>query len=148
MLSLPCPAILKHRRRAARPGVDRSEAPRIRRRGLRPGCNGGPRRRVRYIMPMYLYEILDKAGEPTGETFEHFQSMKDDALSKHPETGAPCRRAITAPAIAGKWSDLNKSKMSNENLTRMGFTKYERKGKGHYERTAGNDGPRTINAED
>jgi predicted nucleic acid-binding Zn ribbon protein len=106
------------------------------------------RRRVRYGMPMYLYEILDKQGEPTGETFEHFQPMKDDALTKHPETGVPCRRAITAPAIAGKWSDLNKSKMSNENLTRMGFTKYERKGKGHYERTAGKEGPRTLNADD
>jgi len=99
-------------------------------------------------MPTYVYEILDKGGEPTGETFETVQSMKDDALTKHPETGAPCRRAIVAPAIAGKWSDLNKSKMSNENLGRMGFTKYERKGKGHYERTAGRQGPRTLNADE
>ncbi len=99
-------------------------------------------------MPTYVYEILDAKGEPTGRTFEIVQSMKDDALTAEPETGKPCRRAIVAPAIAGKWSDLGKSKMSNENLSRMGFTKYERKGSGYYERTAGEGGPRSLNADD
>lgn len=99
-------------------------------------------------MPIYVYEILDKKGEGTGKTFEVQQSMKDAALTKHPETGEPVRRVITAPNIAGHWSDIkNKSTLSNKNLERLGFTKYERKGKGYMERTAGKQGPRSISAD-
>jgi predicted nucleic acid-binding Zn ribbon protein len=100
-------------------------------------------------MPTYVYEILDKKGKPTGETFEVVQSMKEDALTTHPKTGQPVRRAIVAPNIAGNWSDMkSKSKLSNKNLERMGFTKYERKGKGFMERTAGKFGPRTLGGDD
>ncbi len=100
-------------------------------------------------MPIYVYEILDKKGKPTGKTIEFVQSMKDDAFTKHPETGEPVRRVITAPAIAGKWSDLKgKSALSNTNLERLGFTKYERKGKGYMERVAGKEGPKSISADD
>jgi hypothetical protein len=75
--------------------------------------------------------------------------MKEDALTKHPKTGQPVRRAIVAPNIAGNWSDMkSKSKLSNKNLERMGFTKYERKGKGYMERTAGKFGPRTLGGDD
>ncbi len=99
-------------------------------------------------MPIYVYEILDKDGKPTGESFEIHQLMKDKALSKQPETGKPCRRAIVAPNIAGKWSDLKgKSALSNKNLERLGFTKYERKGKGYMERVAGKEGPKSISAD-
>lgn len=100
-------------------------------------------------MPTYLYEVLDKKGKPTGETFEIVQSIKDDSLTKHPETGAPVRRAIVAPAIAGKWSPIKeKNTLSNKNLERLGFTKYERKGNGYMERVAGKQGPRSISADD
>jgi len=99
-------------------------------------------------MPTYDYELLDDQGEPTGETFEWVQPMKDKALTEHPETGQPCRRAISAPAIAGKWSDLNKTQMSNKRLGELGFTKFEKKGDGYYERTAGSQGPKTIVSED
>lgn len=94
-------------------------------------------------MPTYLYELLDAKGQPTGETFEIVQSMKDKTLEKHPETGKPCRRAIVAPAIAGKWSPANKGTLSNKNLERLGFTKYERRGNGYMEKTAGK-GPNAI----
>lgn len=100
-------------------------------------------------MPIYQYDILDAKGEPTGETFDHVQSMKDDPLTNHPETGRPVRRAITAPHVAGKWSDMKtKSTLSNENLSRLGFTKYEKKGDGYMERTAGNEGPKSISLDD
>jgi predicted nucleic acid-binding Zn ribbon protein len=100
-------------------------------------------------MPTYLYELLDKKGQPTGKTFELVQSMKEDALAKHPETGEQCRRAIVAPNIAGKWSDIKgKASLSNKNLERMGFTKYERKGKGYMERVAGKEGPKSISADE
>jgi predicted nucleic acid-binding Zn ribbon protein len=100
-------------------------------------------------MPTYVYEVLDKKGKPTGETFEILQSIKADALTKHPLTGKPVRRAIVAANIAGKWSPLKqKSTLSNKNLERLGFTKYERKGKGYMERTAGSAGPKSIAADD
>lgn len=100
-------------------------------------------------MPTYVYELLDSRGEPTGATFEIAQSMKDATLTKHPETGQAVRRAIVAPHIAGKMSPLKtKGTLSNKNLERMGFTKYERRGKGYMERTAGKKGPRSISAED
>jgi hypothetical protein len=96
-------------------------------------------------MPTYVYEVLGKDGKPTGETFELVQSMKDDALTRHPESGAAVRRAIVAPAIAGAWSPIKaKSSLSNKNLERMGFTKYERKGNGYMERVAGKQGPKTL----
>jgi hypothetical protein len=99
-------------------------------------------------MPIYEYEILDKAGKPTGRTVELVQSMKDEAYTKHPDTGEPVRRAITAPNIAGNWSDMkNKGRLSNKNLERLGFTKYERKGDGYMERVAGKQGPRSISAD-
>ncbi len=100
-------------------------------------------------MPTYVYEILDKKGKPTGETFEIVQLMKEDALTKQPVSGKPCRRAIVAPAVAGKWSPLKtKSTLSNKNLERMGFTKYERKGSGYMERVAGKQGPKSLGGGD
>ena len=42
-------------------------------------------------MPTYIYET---AAEPH-ERFEARQSMKDAALTRHPETGAPVRRVIS-----------------------------------------------------
>lgn len=100
-------------------------------------------------MPTYVYELLNAKGEPTGETFEHVQSMKENALTKQPETGKPCRRAIVAPNIAGNWSPLKaKSALSNKNLERLGFTKYEKKGKGYMERVAGKEGPKSVSLDD
>jgi predicted nucleic acid-binding Zn ribbon protein len=100
-------------------------------------------------MPTYVYVILDKKGVATERSFEIIQSIKEDALTKHPETGEPVRRVPQAPTIAGKWSDLKgKSALSNQNLERMGFTKYERKGKGYMERVAGKEGPKSISSDD
>lgn len=97
-------------------------------------------------MPTYVYEILDDKGQPTGEVFEVVQSIKDAPLKKHPETGRPVRRAIVAPTLGLAMSKA-KSSLSNKNLERLGFTKYERKGKGYMERTAGKQGPSSISAD-
>ncbi|MBX3315298.1 MAG: zinc ribbon domain-containing protein [Phycisphaeraceae bacterium] len=100
-------------------------------------------------MPTYVYEILTKKGEGTGKTFELVQSIKEEALKKHPETGEPVRRVPQAPMIAGNWSEMkSKGKLSNKNLERLGFTKYERKGKGYMERVAGKGGPKTIGGDE
>ncbi|MEL6329194.1 MAG: FmdB family transcriptional regulator [Planctomycetota bacterium] len=94
-------------------------------------------------MPTYVYEYMNKDGEGTGEHFELVQSIKDDALTEH--EGRPVRRVPQMPNIAGQWSDMKaKGQLSNENLERLGFTKYEKKGEGYHERVAGKQGPRGI----
>ena len=50
-------------------------------------------------MPTYVYRNLT-----TQEIFEVKQSMKDAALTQHPETGEPVKRLVSAPAIAFKGS--------------------------------------------
>lgn len=94
-------------------------------------------------MPTYEYDVLDGKGEPTGERIEIFQSMKDAPLTTDPESGRPIRRAIVAPNLNTRGDIL-----SNKNLDRLGFTKYEKKGKGHMERTAGGEGPKSISLDD
>ncbi len=45
-------------------------------------------------MATYTYETIPDEGAPT-KRFEIQQSMKEDALVTHPETGEPIRRVIT-----------------------------------------------------
>jgi hypothetical protein len=97
-------------------------------------------------MPTYVYQVITDDGSE-GEVFEVVQKMTDKPLTKHPETGAPVRRIPQAPIIPGEWSDhATKQKLSDKNLDRLGFTKYERAGGGHYEKKAGG-GPNVISAD-
>ena len=97
-------------------------------------------------MPTYIYQVITDDGSE-GEVFEVVQPMSEQPMAKHPETGVPVRRIPALPNIAGKWSDMKgKGQMSNKNLDRMGFTKYERAGDGHYEKKAGS-GPDVISAD-
>jgi predicted nucleic acid-binding Zn ribbon protein len=98
-------------------------------------------------MPTYVYAVINDDGSD-GETFEVFQKMTDDPLTEHPETGRPVRRIPQAPNIAGKWSEgRTKQLLSDSNLDRMGFTKYQKTGDGQYEKRAG-EGPATIDTND
>ncbi|MFO0872653.1 MAG: hypothetical protein U0575_01595 [Phycisphaerales bacterium] len=68
-------------------------------------------------------------------------------MTKDPATGKPVRRVIQAPHVAGQWSEgATKSKLSDKNLDRLGFTKYVNKGGGHFEKRAGK-GPERLAAE-
>jgi hypothetical protein len=97
-------------------------------------------------MPTYVYQVINEDGSE-GESFEIFQKMSDAPLRKHPESGKPVRRVITAPHVAGNWSDSSmKNKLSDKNLDRLGFTKYQRAGDGKFEKRAGK-GPDTISAD-
>ena len=97
-------------------------------------------------MPTYVYQVIKEDGSP-GETFEVFQKMSDEALTHHPETGEPVRRLIQPPYIPGDASDhATKQKLSNKNLDRLGFTKYERAGDGRFEKKAGK-GPDVISSD-
>ena len=95
-------------------------------------------------MPLYQYELINHDGS-SGDQFELFQSMADEPLTKHPETGQPVRRVLCAPAIGGRWSDsaMSRSVADDKKLDRLGFTKYVKSGDGTYEKRAGK-GPDTI----
>lgn len=98
-------------------------------------------------MPTYVYQVITKDGSE-GEIFEVSQKMADPPLTKHPETGKPVRRVIQAANIPLKHTEKAEAKrMSNKNLDRLGFTKYERAGGGFYEKKAGK-GPNVISADD
>jgi len=97
-------------------------------------------------MPTYVYQVIME-DDAEGEIFEVVQKMSDAPLKKHPESGQPVRRIPAPPIIPGNWSDhATKQKLSNKNLDRLGFTKYERAGDGHYEKKAG-QGPNLISAD-
>ncbi len=95
-------------------------------------------------MPRYEYEIIRPGDEP-GERFEVWQKMSDKPLTRHPETGQPVRRVISAPIIPGQHSDhaLNRTLRDDKKLGEMGFTKYVKTGDGTYEKRAG-EGPPNI----
>ncbi len=97
-------------------------------------------------MPTYVYQTINDDGSD-GETFEVVQKMSDPPLTKHPQTGKPVRRVPQAPHVAGQWSDsAAKGKLGDKNLDRLGFTKYQNVGGGHFEKRAGS-GPDRISAD-
>ncbi|HEX8911059.1 MAG TPA: hypothetical protein VF796_01780, partial [Humisphaera sp.] len=90
-----------------------------------------------FLMPTYVYRIVRPAGdERPEETFEVQQSIHAEPLTKHPETGEPVERVLTAPQI--------RTAMGNVALGNAGFTKYVKTSDGTYERQAGTQGPKTI----
>lgn len=94
-------------------------------------------------MPTYVYEVIQADGQ--GERFEVVQTMSDEPLTEHPETGEPVRRIILPPNIAGRWTDrrVEKNMADDKRLEKLGFTKYVKTETGRYEKTAG-DGPKVI----
>ncbi|MSQ90387.1 MAG: zinc ribbon domain-containing protein [Phycisphaerales bacterium] len=94
-------------------------------------------------MPTYLYCVVNPDGSD-GEHFEVFQPMAEDALATHPESGKPVRRV---PVVAQVQLGSDGKRLSNSNLDRLGFTKYERAGDGIWEKKAG-AGPPTIKRDD
>jgi hypothetical protein len=93
-------------------------------------------------MPLYVYQVIEADGSE-GEVFEVLQSMDEEYLTRHPESGKPVRRLLAAPNTA---RTLGKANLSNSNLERLGFTRYQKSGSGTYEKTAGK-GPNVISGE-
>ncbi len=96
-------------------------------------------------MPTYRYAI-QLADGTTGAEFEVDQSMSDAPLDAHPETGEPVTRVFTAPNLVLRHgSNIERARMSDSNLDRLGFTKYVKAADGRYEKTAGAGPQRIIN---
>ena len=96
-------------------------------------------------MPTYVYEILDDKGRPTEERFEVVQTMADEPLTKHPETGQAVRRVFVPFRIAGKNAPMHTDKALKDDrkLEKLGFTKYVKASDGKYEKVVGK-GPNQI----
>ncbi len=89
-------------------------------------------------MPIYTYQIITSAGD--GAVIEIFQPLDAPPLTRHPDSGAPLRKLITAPNLPLQHgSSAEKAKLSDANVARHGFTKYVRDGQGRYVKTAGTD---------
>ena len=99
-------------------------------------------------MPMYTYQVINEDGS-LGETFDHLHGMNEEPLEEHPDTGEPVQRVFTSPHIAGRSHERHqKQQLSDENLGKLGFTKYVRNGKGHYEKHVGDaNAPGEIHAD-
>jgi hypothetical protein len=96
-------------------------------------------------MPVYEYVVIQDDGSE-GERFEILQPIQAEPLTHHPETGKPVRRIIsqTSPPRIPGGSKQSTPDLSNSNLERLGFTKYQKTGtSGQYEKVAG-DGPDMI----
>ena len=95
-------------------------------------------------MPLYMYEVLDGC-EPY-ERFEVEQPLGSPPLIKHPITGERVRKLVSAASISLTHTDKReKSVLSDQNLARHGFTKYEKADSGRScHRPAGKDGPPMI----
>ena len=101
-------------------------------------------------MPVYVYEVVREEGdEREPERFEVVQSMKDDALTVHPETGEPVKRVILAPNVGVPESQQSGSHHvhNDRKLDELGFTKYVKSSDGTYEKRAGK-GPGRLNPHD
>ena len=91
-------------------------------------------------MPMYVYDVLDDEGAVCG-SFEIIQKITAEPLTKHPETGQTLRMKMQAPFVGKKTNgELPKADLSDRNLEKLGFTKYQKSRKGGYEKILG-DGP-------
>lgn len=90
-------------------------------------------------MPLYVYQVIEPDGSD-GEIFEILQRISDVPLTVHPENGKPVKKILSAPNAVTRYASSN---LSNSNLSKLGFTKYEKAGGGFYEKTAGS-GPDVI----
>ena len=97
-------------------------------------------------MPIYEYAEINDDGTH-GDVFEVLQRIGESPLSAHPETGRPVERLISATSLARPAGGPIKGDISNRNLEKLGFTKYQKSSTGKYEKVLG-DGPSLINRDE
>lgn len=94
-------------------------------------------------MPTYVYQIIHEDGSE-GESFEVFQSIHEKALTVHPESGQKIRRVLQPVYLNSKHTEgKSKQVLSDGNIEKHGFTRYEKDSSGQYKKTAGS-GPDSI----
>ncbi|HEY0984986.1 MULTISPECIES: FmdB family zinc ribbon protein [unclassified Schlesneria] len=93
-------------------------------------------------MPLYEYAVVNDDGSH-GQVFEVLQKIGEPPLTTHPETGQPVERIISAASVPRPMGGPIKGDISNRNLEKLGFTKYQKSSTGSYEKVLG-DGPDLI----
>src|SRR5271154_4557173 len=94
--------------------------------------SGVPRRRFmipiapkgKNPMPLYVYQVIEADGSD-GEIFEVLQRFSDEPLAVHPQNGKPVKKLLAAPNAV---THFNGSNLSNQNLSKLGFTEYQKAG--------------------
>lgn len=92
-------------------------------------------------MPTFVYCIVNPDGSD-GATLEIEQAFGDAPLTRHPLTGEPLRRVITAAGLVTRYGEgeIKRKVGDSQELARLGFTRYERDpATGRYHKTAGTD---------
>ncbi len=79
-------------------------------------------------MPIYQYKAIDDGCDYCREGFEQTQMMSDSPLRKCPRCGVKVKKI---PARFGG----GVPKLSNGNLRDKGFTKFQKRSDGGYEKT-------------
>lgn len=91
-------------------------------------------------MPIYEYQAVSKGCETCLARLQAMQAIGDPPITSCPDCDAPVQRVVSAVSFK---LGSERQQLSRENVGQKGFTRYERTGDGHYERTAG-DGPKTL----
>ncbi|MEK9773118.1 MAG: FmdB family transcriptional regulator [Opitutae bacterium] len=72
-------------------------------------------------MPFFKYQVLNQCDPP--EYIEIEQLVNDSPLVKHPLTGEPIRRVVTAPSLTLNHSSSKEKKiLSADHLQKHGFS--------------------------
>jgi putative FmdB family regulatory protein len=79
-------------------------------------------------MPIYHYKTAKDGCEYCRGGFDVMQSMKDKPLRKCPQCQGPVKKV---PASVSGYTPM----LSNSNLRDKGFTKFQKRGDGTYEKT-------------
>lgn len=95
-------------------------------------------------MPIYEYKLLGQCPFCPAR-FEQFQNVDDAPLTRCTACDLPCKRVVSLPAIK-KYDRGHGGVLNAANLERQGMARWEKRGNGVYERTAGTDenGPRYL----
>jgi putative FmdB family regulatory protein len=89
-------------------------------------------------MPIYEYKLKGAPCTECGTRFTDLQKMSEPAHQTCPRCQAPCERVFSTFSIGIA------AVLSNDRIQKLGFTKYERREKGVFERTAGSVGPKIL----
>ena len=90
-------------------------------------------------MPIYEYRAREGGCARCRSGFDLLQRLHDAELASCPDCGAAVARVISAPSLAIGGAHL----LTEKKVGDAGFTRYEKIGKGVYEKTAGK-GPDII----
>ena len=93
-------------------------------------------------MPIYEYKHTESYGTDCSEIQEYFHGISAKSYTECPKCKHPLQKLVSMPA---RHAESMKDKMSDKNLSRLGFSKYVKSSDGKYEKASGPaDAPSTL----